>query len=122
MAWYGVGDGWCFSCGGFQGHVKLTFGRGTSLTPEPPVTPIGMGKATRGVDLAYDMLENSVYRPGDRVENVRAQNLNTIDEVPDSSWFTNRIGTRQLSIEELVRGPNRRDGPDQALRAFRPAP
>ena len=50
MAWYGVGDGWCFSCGGFEGHVKLTFGRGTSLTPVPPVTPIGMGKdvARRG--------------------------------------------------------------------------
>jgi hypothetical protein len=52
MAWYGVGDGWCFSCGGFEGHVKLTFGRGTSLTPEPPVTPIGMGKTSRGVEIA----------------------------------------------------------------------
>ena len=52
MAWYGVGDGWCFSCGGFAGHVKLTFGRGTSLTPVPPVTPIGMGRDSRGVDLA----------------------------------------------------------------------
>jgi len=51
MAWYGVGDGWCFSCGGFAGHVKLTFGRGTSLEPVPPVTPIGMGKDSRGVDL-----------------------------------------------------------------------
>ena len=51
MAWYGVGDGWCFCCGGFAGHVKLTFGRGTSLTPVPPVTPIGMGKDSRGVDL-----------------------------------------------------------------------
>ena len=52
MAWYGVGDGWCFSCGGFAGHVKLTFGRGTALTPVPPVAPIGMGKDSRGVDLA----------------------------------------------------------------------
>jgi hypothetical protein len=52
IAWYGVGDGWCFSCGGFAGHVKLTFGRGTSLTPVPPVTPIGMGKDSRGVELA----------------------------------------------------------------------
>ena len=52
MAWYGVGDGWCFSCGGFAGHVKLTFGRGTSLAPVPPATPIGMGKAARGVELA----------------------------------------------------------------------
>lgn len=52
MAFYGVGDGWCFSCGGFAGHVKLTFGRGTALTPVPPVAPIGMGKDARGVDLA----------------------------------------------------------------------
>src|SRR4051812_27007760 len=52
MAWYGVGDGWCFCCGGFAGHVKLTFGRGTALKPVPPVTPIGMGKDSRGVDLA----------------------------------------------------------------------
>jgi hypothetical protein len=51
IAWYGVGDGWCFACGGFAGHVKLVFGCGTSLTPVPPVTPIGMGKASRGVDL-----------------------------------------------------------------------
>ena len=51
MAWYGVGDGWCFSCGGFAGHVKLTFGRGTALTPIPPAAPIGMGKDSRGVDL-----------------------------------------------------------------------
>jgi hypothetical protein len=60
MAWYGVGDGWCFSCGGFAGHVKLAFGRGTSLTPVPPITPIGMGKATRGVDLeSLDDLDES---------------------------------------------------------------
>ena len=52
MSWYGVGDGWCFCCGGFAGHVKLTFGRGTSLEPVPPIAPIGMGKDSRGVDLA----------------------------------------------------------------------
>jgi hypothetical protein len=51
IAWYGVGDGWCFCCGGFAGHVKLVFGRGTSLKPVPPSTPIGMGKDSRGVDL-----------------------------------------------------------------------
>ena len=52
MAFYGVGDGWCFSSGGFVGHVKLTFGHGTSLEPVPPASPIGMGKQSRGVDLA----------------------------------------------------------------------
>jgi hypothetical protein len=52
MAYYGVGDGWCFSSGGFAGHVKLMFINGNLLDPEPPVTPTGMGKATRGVELA----------------------------------------------------------------------
>jgi hypothetical protein len=52
MAYYGVGEGWCFSCGGFASHVKLMFINGaTLLDPVPPVTPVGMGKATRGVEL-----------------------------------------------------------------------
>jgi hypothetical protein len=52
MAYYGVGGGWCFSSGAFVGHVKLMFIRGTELEPEPPVTPVGMGKSTRGVELS----------------------------------------------------------------------
>ena len=52
MSYYGVGDGWCFSCGGFAGHVKLMFINGDALKPVPPVTPVGMGRSTRGVDLA----------------------------------------------------------------------
>ncbi|UFS59550.1 DUF1801 domain-containing protein [Subtercola endophyticus] len=53
MAYYGAGEGWCFSCGGFAGHVKLMFVNGaTLLDPVPPVTPVGMGKATRGIELA----------------------------------------------------------------------
>ncbi|WP_130177796.1 DUF1801 domain-containing protein [Cryobacterium sp. SO1] len=51
MAYYGVGDGWCFSCGAFAGHVKLMFINGMVLEPVPPVTPIGMGRSTRGVEL-----------------------------------------------------------------------
>ena len=51
MAYYGVGDGWCFCCGGFAGHVKLMFINGAALDPVPPVTPVGMGKSTRGVEL-----------------------------------------------------------------------
>ena len=51
MAYYGVPNGWCFTSGAFVGHLKLMFIRGNELQPEPPVTPIGMGKATRGVEL-----------------------------------------------------------------------
>ena len=51
MSYYGVGDGWCFCCGGFADHVKLMFVNGAALKPVPPVTPVGMGKATRGVEI-----------------------------------------------------------------------
>ena len=34
-----------------------------------------------------------------------ALNVNTLDEVPDSSWFTNRQGRTQMSPEEIKRGP-----------------
>ena len=51
MSYYGVGDGWCFCCGGFAGHVKLMFVNCAALKPVPPVTPVAMGKTTRGVEL-----------------------------------------------------------------------
>ncbi len=63
------------------------------------------------IDLAADLLLNLFARPGDPTPNVRAKNINTIDEVPDSSWFTNRIYAKPVSIEELRRGPNTMDGP-----------
>ena len=54
LSYYGVGDGWCFCCGGFAGHVKLMFVNGAALKPVPPVTPVAMGKSTRGVELAAE--------------------------------------------------------------------
>jgi hypothetical protein len=51
MAYYGVDGGWCFASGDFGSHVAVMFIRGTDIDPEPPVTPVGMGKATRGVEL-----------------------------------------------------------------------
>jgi len=51
MAYYGVEGGWCFASGGFADHVKVMFIKGTDLTPVPPVTPVAMGKATRGVEI-----------------------------------------------------------------------
>ena len=55
MSYYGVGDGWCFSCGGFADHVKIMFINGaTLLDPVPPVTPVGTGRATRGVEVASE--------------------------------------------------------------------
>ena len=59
----------------------------------------------------YDFAEHTFMPPGERVDRP-ALNVNTLDEVPDSSWFTNRIGRRRPSREDLVRGPDRRPRPD----------
>jgi hypothetical protein len=80
------------------------------LTREPDTQDASRVKPW-DIDLAIDLATNLFSRPGDAAPDVRAQNVNTIDEVPDSSWFTNRIGTRPLSLEEAVRGPLRSNGP-----------
>jgi hypothetical protein len=54
----------------------------------------------------YDFASNTWGSPGERSQ-TRAINVNTLDEVPDSSWFTNRIGVRSMPIAEIVRGPNK---------------
>ena len=52
-----------------------------------------------------------VTRTMDFPSNGRALDVNSLDEVPDSSWFTNRIGVRDIPISELRRGPNKDDSP-----------
>jgi hypothetical protein len=42
----------------------------------------------------------------------QAPNVNQLDEVPDSSWYTNRHALRHMTVEQLVRGPNRGASPD----------
>jgi hypothetical protein len=54
----------------------------------------------------YDFLINTFGSPGER-RDVRAPNVNTVDEAPDSSWFTNRIGRREMTVAEVVKGPDR---------------
>ena len=70
-----------------------------------PETQDASGVQRPEIDLAFDLGLNLFARPGDPTSNVRAMNINTIDEVPDSSWFTNRILARPVSIEEAARGP-----------------
>jgi hypothetical protein len=59
-------------------------------------------------ELMYNLFVTSGYKPS----GLRAKNINTIDEVPDSSWFTNRIGTRTITTDEIVRGANVCEPPD----------
>jgi hypothetical protein len=53
---------------------------------------------------AYDSYENSFGRAGDKAVGRRAANVNTVDEVPDSTWFTNRAGSRALTAGDVSHG------------------
>jgi hypothetical protein len=64
----------------------------------------------RDISLYYDAIINLFGRPGHQAVG-RAESVNTIDEVPDSSWFTNRAGTRPITPEEMLRGVNEDTGP-----------
>jgi hypothetical protein len=72
--------------------------------PAPAPSPI---KAS----YVYDLIKNTRHK--DKVPLSTAVNINTLGEVPDSSWFTNRIGIRDLSKDELLRGPNQLNGPEK---------
>jgi hypothetical protein len=63
------------------------------------------------IDLTGEIINSLFGKPGDPALNVRAQNVNTIDEVPDSSWFTNRLGRKALTAAEVGKGPDTTTGP-----------
>ena len=80
------------------------------ITREPE-TQDAAAVAEWEIDLTIDLVTNMFGRPGDSAANVRALNVNTVDEVPDSNWFTNRILHRPIAIDELQRGPLTGAGP-----------
>jgi len=63
------------------------------------------GATERELSETFDFIENS-FVSRNTADPGRAVNVNTVDEVPDSSWFTNRIGRHPMSIDDIVRGPD----------------
>jgi len=57
---------------------------------------------------AWDGANQTIFRPISRFFAVdpagRAVNANALDEVPDSSWFENRLGRQTLSPADVARG------------------
>jgi hypothetical protein len=88
--------------------------RGPQFRPDDPVATdddraVDAGGARRDALGAYaDFVLNTFTTTGER-RPLPAVNVNSLGEVPDSSWFTNRIGTGSLSLEDIVRGPDRTD-------------
>ncbi len=79
------------------------------ITSEPS-TLDASGALDRDIDLMYDLGKNLFALPRNP-RLIRARSINTIDEVPDSEWFTNRILARPVSMDELARGPDTCQGP-----------
>jgi hypothetical protein len=60
----------------------------------------------------YEMTRNLFVTANYKPSGTRARSVNTIDEVADSSWFTNRIGTMPISPDAMTRGANVGAPPD----------
>src|SRR5438105_12567495 len=78
------------------------------LTAEP--APMRVEKAKRRkINEYYDFFQNTFWEPDKDLKKKHEPRpsaaINTLGEVPDSTWFTNRIGSRPMSMEELLRGP-----------------
>lgn len=73
----------------------------------PP--PVNVPKAEqRKLSDLYDYFFMTFGKPGEKQlpgKLISAGAINTLGEVPDSAWYTNRHWKRRMSIDELVRGP-----------------
>jgi len=108
--------------GGAVGQQGLAQGQGRKFYPDDPLwrepAPRSVGDvAIRKVDRIYDLLAGSYVTP--RREGTVAKqaprpalDANTLGEVPDSSWYTNRHALRRMSIADLQRGPGNSTPPD----------
>ena len=75
-----------------------------------PETQNASGLKEIPISEQYDFVENSFFGAGDDTD-IRAVNVNTVDEVPDSSWFTNRVGRTSWPVDQVVKGPDTSSGP-----------
>jgi hypothetical protein len=91
--------------------------RGLHFYPDDPITrePESQDASNAkpySIGSLYEMTANLFVTSRYKPSGLRAQNINTIDEVPDSNWFTNRIGTTTITAAEVARGPLRGAAPD----------
>jgi hypothetical protein len=70
---------------------------------------------TRRVSDYYDFFANTLGKRGEQNSKKRefpARGVNTLGEVPDSVWYTNRHDRQRMSLEDLARGPGNENAPD----------
>jgi hypothetical protein len=76
------------------------------------------GVRPRKVNEYYDFFQNLFFRPGEQAPKsgtpTAARAVNTMGEVPDSEWYTNRHARRPMPVAELQRGPGNTAPPSMA--------
>jgi hypothetical protein len=82
------------------------------IAREPAPLPVAK-PLRRSINEYYDFFLNTFEEPAreQKPNPGPSQGVNTLGEVYDSAWFTNRIGSRPMSIEELQRGPGTSQAP-----------
>jgi hypothetical protein len=91
--------------------VTVASAAGPHFYDDDPIARVPESRDAAGakpldIGLFYEYSYNLFVTARRSPSNRRAGNLNTIDEVPDSSWFTNRFGAEPLTPDRLARGPN----------------
>ena len=91
--------------------VAPAFTAGQKFYPDDPLQREPESRDASGaqpwdIGLMYEISMNLFATPYHKPSNKRALNVNTIDEVPDSSWFTNRIGRVPMTADDIARGLN----------------
>ena len=85
---------------------------------DPDMAPFSPKPARYSSPEVWNTIDNTALRPLVDALAVRrtrsAPNVNALDEVPDSSWFTNRIDTLASDPRAFARGPCTDDLPDAA--------
>lgn len=103
-----VGLAAVLGCGG-AALDRTRFANQPAVTAVNDRRPVARPDKRTDTEMLY-FFDALVYRKITRATELhpprRAANVNALDEVPDSSWFTNRLGVRELSVDEIRRGPN----------------
>jgi hypothetical protein len=78
---------------------------------EEPITQNVTSAVRYEPSLVFQTLEGLFGSPGGPVVDRHAQNVNTIDEVPDGPFYVNRAGRLELTPQLVARAANTDDGP-----------
>ena len=101
----------CVALGSTASTQRQRFYRDDPISREPE-SQDASGASNHDIKSIYEMTYNLFITRDHIPSGERAKNINTIDEVPDSNWFTNRIGTTPITTDQIMRGANVGAPPD----------